>query len=254
MKVFLTVFIFISCTQLFAQQTLKIGVVPNNPPFSMQNTMNGNYDGFEVSIMNEICQRIKAKCIYIPKLFDKLFTAVENKEIDLAIGTISITPIREQQYLFSLPYLASKGIIIVANDKYKKPSDLMSKNFGVIEGTIFVNVIKADFGEDSAITTSRYPLDMLRKLVEGDTDAVLVDKGTGKYWLTSHPRVRQIGNDIVTGNGYAFMTYKGNTQIIDEINQALTQMEDDGTYLKIFNSYFNPNFKNLQKPTNQVTE
>ncbi|HBC0466374.1 TPA: transporter substrate-binding domain-containing protein [Legionella pneumophila subsp. fraseri] len=41
--------------------------------------------------------------------FDTLFSELANDKIDLAIAVITITNERQQQYLFSLPYLPSNG-------------------------------------------------------------------------------------------------------------------------------------------------
>ena len=40
------------------------------------------------------------------------------------------------------------------------------------------------------------------------------------------------------GEGYAIMAHKNNSDLIKKINQALLDMEQDGTYLRIYNRYF----------------
>ncbi|MFA1369849.1 transporter substrate-binding domain-containing protein, partial [Legionella pneumophila] len=40
------------------------------------------------------------------------------------------------------------------------------------------------------------------------------------------------------GNGYGILALKNNAPLIMKINKALLQIEKDGTYLEIYNTYF----------------
>lgn len=47
-----------------------------------------------------------------------------------------------------------------------------------------------------------------------------------------------VGKAIRSGDGYGIMANKNNADLITQINKALLQMENDGTYLRISNTYF----------------
>ncbi|HAU0346274.1 TPA: transporter substrate-binding domain-containing protein [Legionella pneumophila] len=42
-------------------QSLTIGIVPYDPPFSM-NADKNHFFGFDIELMTEICKQIKAQC------------------------------------------------------------------------------------------------------------------------------------------------------------------------------------------------
>lgn len=57
--------------------------------------------------------------------FNKLFPALDNGSIDLAIGGIVISQIRQQKYDFSLPYMLSKGqFLVTQNSNVQTVNDL----------------------------------------------------------------------------------------------------------------------------------
>lgn len=78
--------------------------------------------------MKEICTRIHEQCIFKPLTFHQLPLMLNSGDIDVAIGSIIITPEREQNFLFSLPYKASDlQFIVLANSNFNKPEDLREK-------------------------------------------------------------------------------------------------------------------------------
>ncbi|WP_367608053.1 transporter substrate-binding domain-containing protein [Legionella sp. W05-934-2] len=225
--------------QLSAQQTLYIGTMAFNPPFSLRLDTEGHLYGFDISFMNEICKRIQANCVYKQMPFEDLFPALNNHTIDLAISGIIITPERQKDYLFSLPYFVSNGIFIVHTDEFKSIDNLRNKKIGVIKHSVYFYLAPKILGPDATIMPYTRPTDMLANLVSGNIQAIFTDEMPAKYWATKDDNIDVIGKPIPTGSGYGIMTNLNNDQLIHQINAAILDIEKDGTYLKLYNQFFN---------------
>lgn len=223
--------------------TIKIGTTPFSPPFIIAND-NNHFSGFDADLLNEICKRLDAKCIYkqMPS-FNELFLSVKNGTVDLGIGGVTITLERESAYLFSLPYLKSTArYITLYGSDIRTISDIKGKTIGVAEGTIFQTMAAAQFGNTVKIKTYDTLSQMLVALSDKDIDVALLDGPNAIYWDANSNNIYQnVGNSIPLGLGYGIIANKSLFDLIAKINQALLSMENDGSYLNIYNTYFSDN-------------
>ena len=220
--------------------TITIGTTPFSPPFIITDNSN-SFSGFDADLLNEICKRINAKCVYkqMPS-FNDLFLSVQNGTVDLGIGGVTITLQRETEYLFSLPYLKSTAhyITLYGNDIHTL-ADISGKTIGVAEGTIFQIMASAEFGNSVKIKTYDNLSQMLVALSDKDIDVALLDGPNAIYWDANSNNTYQIvGDAIPLGLGYGIMANKRLPDLVTKINQALLSMENDGSYLNIYNTYF----------------
>ena len=219
--------------------TLTVASPEYNPPFIISNGQN-QPNGFDAQILLEICHRISAKCIFKPMTYGQIYTAVKNNKVNLAIGAITISLNRDKIYLFSLPYLQSYGQYIVkSTSNIHSLTDLPGKTFGVEKDGVYETMIENQFSSTSKIKSYALHTQQLAALANGQVDVLLLDKATADYWYAnSDNNFRLLGTPIQYGYGYGILAPKGNDQLISKINEALLNMQDDGTYLKIFSTYF----------------
>ena len=100
---FLLLFTLSISDQTHAQQTpLKVGIT-EVPPFVMQ-TDDGRWEGISIDLWEEIAAGLGREFEWVPMSFDELLTAVENAEIDAAVGALTMTADREERFDFSHPF------------------------------------------------------------------------------------------------------------------------------------------------------
>lgn len=233
--------LFLSFCKSYAL-TLTIGTLSYNPPYEIQltNTQKQEFYGFEINLMDEICKRIKAKCQYKAVLFQDIFSKLNSGEIDLGIATISVTSERSQNFLFSMPYIPSSSqFLVLANSNFTNPEDLKGKAIGVFRGSSDVDLAKEYFKNNIQLTYYDTAENMLNALDNQEISALIADSGQVSYWAdNSMSTYKLLGNSIPNPLGYAIMTKLGQDALIKQINQALIDMENDGTYLQIYNLTF----------------
>ncbi len=76
------------------------------------------------------------------------------------------------------------------------------------------------------------------RLNEGSVDAVVVDYRVGSYVLAENNirNIKVTGDPIASSNS-SFAVKKGNTKLLNEINNALRIIKADGTYQKIIENW-----------------
>lgn len=238
MRVIAYLFLFL-CLSISQAKTLTIAIPEFNPPFIMSNG-SGEFIGFDAEIINEICRRLSVKCVFKPLAYSQVFDAVRNGEADVAIGAITISLARDKAFLFSLPYLQSYGQYLVkSKGTFYTLKDLMGKKFGIASGSVYQTMLKNRFGSEIQIVSYDFHNQMLQALNNDDIDALLLDKATADYWEANSDNIyRLLGNKFSCGFGYGILTAKGNDTLVSEINTTLLDMQADGSYLRIYSTYF----------------
>lgn len=219
---------------------LLIGTTSQNPPFNSLADNRDHFYGFDIDIMSEICRRIHQTCTYTPMVFNKLFSALKAEKIDLAVAAIIITPTREEEFLFSLPYLSSNAQFMALNKSaISSVKELVNKRIGTRIGTPFKELAEDMYGDKIHINDVPDVPNLLDGLNNGTLDVVLMDAEAAQNWYANNSKIyKLIGSPIPVGNGYGIMANLYQHKLLSEINQALLGMESDGTYLKIYSQYF----------------
>lgn len=230
--------LFLSFTFSHAK-TLTVGVPEFNPPFVMSSG-SGEFIGFDAEIIYEVCRRISAKCVFKTLAYGLVFNTVKSGEADLAIGSITISLNRDQEFLFSLPYLRSFGQFLVkAKTNIYTPEDLIGKRFGIASHSVYQSMLLHQFGTKIQIIPYEFQAQMMAALYNDDVDVLLLDKATADYWYANSDNIyRLLGKQIPYGYGYGILAAKGSEDLISQINTALLSMQRDGTYLRIYSTYF----------------
>ncbi len=236
----LTILCLLCHFTLSAAETLKIGVHAFTPPLSMVADKEGDYNGFSVEIMTTICKRLKANCTFQSIIFPKMFAALEAKQIDLAVSNITITKAREKLWLFSLPYLTSPAQFIVRGDsKINNINELFTKKIGVQQSSDFIPFLKGIYGDSVKLVVYPQAAQELAALTNKEVDAVIADGQIAEYWRSNNSKLfKLLGKPMPLGLGYGIMALKSSEALIARIDKILVDIRADGTYLKIYNTYF----------------
>ncbi|WP_115707012.1 transporter substrate-binding domain-containing protein [Legionella sainthelensi] len=225
-------------TSLFAEK-LIIGASSFNPPMEMQATTNNVFTGFEIDLLNEICRRINATCVYEPMTFEDIMKSVATGKVDLGIDGFFITQERLGYYSFSLPYLQTQAQLLTTIDSDVDSTKINTgKRIGVEAGTVFKSILEQKYDNVKVIAYNNQQ-NMLRDLADHDIDLIMFDFIGAAYWVHTNPDYfKLVGKAIPFGMGYGILANLNQGALISRINNALDAMEKDGTYSSIYSRYF----------------
>ena len=86
-------------------RTLRVAICPSVPPFSFISS--GKPSGLEIDLLTEWANRRNMQIEFLGMDFASQIPAVQTDKVDMAMGSISITPERQKQVLFSDGYVES---------------------------------------------------------------------------------------------------------------------------------------------------
>lgn len=223
-------------------KVLKIGMDGCTPGFSVADT-NGEVEGYEVDIWNEIAKRNGYTVEYTVMPFSSLFSLVDDGRLDTVANCVAPTEARKEIYNFSDSYLFDELVLLSAPDKnISSLKDLDGWSVTIVAGSTMGSTV--DYLEEKeGIKLDRVNFE------ESGTDDVIMGKVdlTIQSSSTGMNAVESIGADkikILSGvglyseNAYPFAKTERGDEIQELANKTLEEMRADGTLSKLSEKWF----------------
>ncbi|WP_223282725.1 transporter substrate-binding domain-containing protein [Neobacillus kokaensis] len=196
--------------------------------------------GFDVEIGTEIAKRIGLEPNPVTNPWETILQGLKGHKYDVIIGSMTATEERLKQVDFSIPYYISGAQIFVAdkNDTIKSKDDAKDKIIGVVQASTHKEV-----AESLTDKVKAYPSEIfaLQDLGPGRIDAVITDKIVGVSAIKEQGlKIKPIDN-VLNQENIAVAINKDHQVLLDKINQAITDIMEDGTYEQISKKWFGIN-------------
>lgn len=243
---------FAGCTSQNSKQTLldqikksgklTVGLMGTYPPYNFLNEKN-EVDGFDADIAKEIAKKLGVKAEFVPTEWSGMIAGLEKSKFDIVISQMTITDERKKAMDFSEPYIKNAVNIIVSseNTSISKLEDFKGKKIGVGLGTndeTYLRDVAIPKVGDFEIVTYNDAITSLLDLKTGRIDATINNIFAIKPQVDKNGlKVKTVGEPIK--EDFAGMAIrKGNQELLDAVNKALTDIKKDGTYKNIFLKWF----------------
>ncbi|MCF2626966.1 MULTISPECIES: basic amino acid ABC transporter substrate-binding protein [Fusobacterium] len=221
----------------FAAKKLYVGTNAEFAPYEYLE--NGKMVGFDIELMDAIGEELGYEIVWSNMSFDGLLPALQMKKIDAVIAGMSQTPERQKAVTFSMPYLLFSSdehyVIVNEESSYVKKEELNGKKIGVQIGTM-----QEEFAKDLGGLPQLYNswTGALMDLQQNKIDAVIIADVSGEEYLKTMKGIKKI--DVVEENfpGASIALRKGETELAEQINQAILKIDAEGKYLEILKKYF----------------
>lgn len=220
-----------------AKRTIRVGI-DDAPPAPMQlgNPDNGDFRGYEVDLLEEIARRAGFELSFRRALWSEIVRELVAGSIDLVCSAATVTKERERGADFCSPHL-NLALAVVKREGITGDTSIKGLRIGVRRGTTAEHYAKHhEAPEPSQISESNEKL--YASLAAGELDAVIDDSPIAKYFSQSVTGLQFAGVLKGTEGAYAIMVRKGNNTLRAEINEALGDMEKDGTQQRIRFKWF----------------
>ncbi len=204
---------------------LVIGIDATLEP--MEYLENGKLVGFDVDLGKNLAKELDADIEFRNIIFDDLFNALDQRQINMVISAVTITEERQQKYDFSDPYLNAGQVIIMRkeNKTIRSIADLQGKKIATQTGT--TNEQEA-LKHTSDRLVMRYPdfVQATQALIDGKVDALFTDLPNAKG-ITSKNSDLKIVSAPFTKEYYGIVFLKGDPSVT-QINEALAVLRKKG--------------------------
>ena len=229
--------------------TLIVGFDQDFPPMGFVGD-NGEYTGFDLDLAKEVASRLGLEYKAQPVAWDSKDMELESGNIDCIWNGFTITG-REDDYIWTTPYMANKQVFVVANDSdIKSQADLAGKVVEVQADSSAEAALKENqdlantFGQ--LLTTPDYNTAFM-DLEQGAVDAVAMDVIVAGYQIKQRNADFKILDDSLSEEEYGVGFKKGNSELRDKVLGALEEMAADGTLAKISDEWFGEDVTTIGK-------
>ena len=196
--------------------------------------------GFEIDLAKEIGRRIDAEIEIKDMPFDKLLDAVAGKQVDMAIGAITVTEEREKKVAFSDSYYRLSGYSLIVkkgNPPVRNEEELAGRVVAAKRGS--TSEARAKTRQPQEIISMDHYADIFRSVERGEVDVGITGDQAAIYELEHGGSSRlTLSGTIPTEDNFAITLSKDNPQLKKEINEALKSIMDDGTYDNLTHKWF----------------
>ena len=220
---------------------LTIATSPDFPPFEYL-AEDGSVVGIEIDILNLVCEELGVELDIQQMDFDSVLPGVQTGKYDLGASGISVTPEREENTLFTVPYcLAAQAIVVLKDSPITCKADLEGKAVAVQTGTT-----AEEFCMGAGYTVNAYAAntDAQQALLSGKVDAWVIDDLTAadmvKIYNAENGEALVVLPEAMTTEPYAFAFQKDSEDLAKGINEVLNKLLADGTIAEIFAKYEAP--------------
>ena len=221
---------------------LTIATSPDFPPFE-ELQADGSVTGIEIDILNLICEELGVTLDIKQMNFDSVLPGIQAGKYDVGVSGISVTPKREKNVKFTVPYcLAAQAIVVLEGSEVTCKADLTGKKISVQSGTTAESFCMENNYEISAFAANT---DAEMALTTGKVAAWVIDDLTAAEMVAAYnnenPEVKLvILDEAMTTEPYAFAFNLNSGDLVDEINTILQKLVSDGTVAQIFEKYNAP--------------
>ena len=227
-------------------ETLTVGSDIPYPPF--EQGKKGSYTGFDVELMEAIGKEIEREPEFIDSSFETIFRDLAQEKFEAVMSAATITEEREKVVDFSLPYyLSEQAILVKEGSEITGLSDLKGKVVGAQQGTTGL-----ELGKEKAEASELRPYPegpaADNALKAGTVEAVIIDAPVAKQQAEELGGI-EIVEKVPTEETYGIAIAKGNTELLEGINEGLKMAIEDGSYTKVYEKWFKeaPPLEGLEK-------
>ncbi|CAH0533211.1 Arginine-binding extracellular protein ArtP [Vibrio stylophorae] len=212
-----------------SDDVLVVGTNAAFPPFEYVGGVNGDeIKGFDIDLAEQIAKDA-GKTLKIENIkFDSLIVALNSGKIDMIASGMTITPERQANVDFSTAYYEATQVVLVNqdNDSITSVDDLKDKHIAVQLGSTGDLMAKKLSNKVTAFNTG---FEAVMELKNSKVDLVLFDSEPAASFLKKNPQLKMIELDF-TPEFYGLAVAKGNTELLNSINQTLQTMKQNGQY------------------------
>lgn len=196
--------------------------------------------GIDIDISREIANKLGVDLKISDVSFDAVIFELREKKSDFAAAAISYDEDRAKNVDFSEPYFnASQAILVMKNSTIYNANDLNNKKVGVHLGT--TGDVYCTSNEKIQVVRFNKIIDAVTDMINGQIDAVVVDDFTADKLIEKNSDVIQKVAQSLTEEEYRIAVAKGNTELLNVINEAILEMKNSGKIDEIVEKYMYDN-------------
>jgi len=219
---------------------LVIGIDDKFAPMGFRDEKN-EIVGFDIDYAKAAAAKMGKEAVFQPIDWSAKESELNSGRIDLIWNGYTITDVRKDKVLFTKPYLKNAQVIVtLADSGLTKLADLADKNVGLQKLSSAADALNATPIKEKIKTVSEFPDNVLAltDLKTGRIDAVIIDEIVARYYMTKEANTYKILDESLAPEEYGIGVKKGNEELLNALQKALDELNQDGTAAEISKKWF----------------
>lgn len=222
------------------KKTLVVGVDDKFAPMGYRNQDN-EIVGFDIDYASAAAERLGVTLEFQPIDWKMKESELMSGRIDLIWNGYTITEERKEKVLFTNPYLKNAQVVVtLANSNISKLSDLEGEVVGLqslssASDALNDNPIQTKVKQVTEFSDNVLALNDLKN---GRLDAVIIDEVVINYYMSKDKGTFKILEETLAPEEYGVGVKKGNEELLNQLQQALNSINEDGTASEISQKWF----------------
>ncbi len=231
--------------EIAARGRLIVGVDQSQNLLSYRDSVTGELRGFEVDLAREIARDIFGD----PDRVDFRFVesagrslALDQREVDVVIRTMTVTERRQQEASFSTPYLTTDSrLLVMDNSAIEGVDQLPGRTVCVTDGSTALEKARLHAPQSQLLKTRNWA-DCLVALQQHHADAILSDDTILSGIAAQDPYTRIVGDSLARESYAVGMPVADGdydpSGLIRQVNSTMERIRGDGTWWRLYDRWF----------------
>lgn len=232
-----------SCSKK-SSNNFVLGLDDSFPPLGFRDE-NNQIVGYDIDLAHEVANRLGKTLVCQPIDWAAKEQELNTGKIDCIWSGFTMSEERVNAMAFTKPYLDNAQVAVVRKDSgFKTMADLKDLVIGVQAESSAVDAINdnQEFKNSvKKIIEFKENITALNDLGIGQVDAVIMDSVVANYSISQTGKDFVVLDEILAHEEYGIAFKKDNTELRDKVQNALNEMEADGTVAKISEKWFGTN-------------
>jgi len=220
-----------------ADDVLRVATEGAYPPFNSK-TADGELVGFDVDIAKALCEQMNRECEIVAQDWDGIIPGLVNDKYDVIIASMSITDERKEAIDFSDPYYSNYLSVVAADGSSITLDSLGEHSIGAQRSTIGSQWAEDNYSRRGDIKLYDTNPAAFSDLEAGRIETVVADFLPAAEWLKDKGDYQAIVEKIDIGDKIGIGVRKGEDELREALNGAITAIRENDTYQTISAEYF----------------
>lgn len=199
--------------------------------------------GIDVEVAQAIAEKLGMELEVTDIAFDSIIPGIQTGKYDMGMAGMTVTDERKEQVSFSDSYATGVQVVIVKDGSpITSVDDLLADGantvVGTQAGTTGFLYATSDIEEAGLGTVKSFgkTTDAVEALKNGQVDCVILDNEPAKALVAANEGLHILDTEYAVED-YAIAIAKENTELLEKVNNALSELKADGTLQSIVDKY-----------------
>jgi polar amino acid transport system substrate-binding protein len=219
---------------------LVIGIDDKFAPMGFRDE-NNEIVGFDIDYAKAAAEKMGMEATFQPIDWSAKESELNSGRIDLIWNGYTITEERKGKVLFTKPYLKNSQVVVtLADSEITQLSDLAGKTVGLQALSSAADALDAAPIKSEIKTISEFPDNVLAltDLKTKRLDAVVIDEVVARYYMAKEEGTFKLLDESLAPEEYGIGVKKGNEELLNKLQKALDELNQDGTASEISKKWF----------------